>query len=308
MKTPKVTNNETGQIDLNKRATVLGAAGGLTALSAWHTPIINSVLTPAHAQTSQVISMRQFFGANLTPMAATGKTLSPFDLIVPVAHAQSEEMDSYTISVEEDGDDFMIDLLISSSEPGFDVAEILYNGVINGSSGGSLAVSDNPCDLMTGPIAATIDSVSDTEVVVNLTGTGETLTALAGTGVVPIPMCQETPIPSYFVGDEMLRSEIFTVLATAVDSSADSFSIEVLRSNVDGSEGIELNYTGTLDSSGAFGNLSLVAPCVEALDNIESTITSVDSMELVLVLASLELEITLPSGTGMVPGAVCSVR
>ena len=51
----EATENElTNVVDGTRRSALLGLASGATALSVWHKPVINAVVTPAHAQTTEV--------------------------------------------------------------------------------------------------------------------------------------------------------------------------------------------------------------------------------------------------------------
>lgn len=195
----QVSVDSTDKINLKRRVAILGAAGSATALSVWKTPIINAVITPAHAQTSDPTPNRVFFGANVVPGGIASVNLSPLDFIIPVANAGTDvQIRQYTVSIEENGDDLMVDLFEVLQVRGFDQAEILYSGVLSTISGGSLGVADNPCMLEASSIDATIASVTDTEVVINLTGRGESLTVPAGNGSVPTPMCVDTPLPTEF--------------------------------------------------------------------------------------------------------------
>ena len=74
----QVCVDSANKVDLKRRVAILGAAGSATALSAWKTPIIKAVLTPAHAKTSDPTPNRAFFGANVVPGGIASVNPSPF--------------------------------------------------------------------------------------------------------------------------------------------------------------------------------------------------------------------------------------
>ena len=108
-------NNEAPEQGLNtsRRRAVLGTLAGATAVTAWHKPVITSVILPAHAQTSPATMALTFFasGAIATPIMVKS---SPVDWLVPSAVASEVPITSeYSVSIQQtapETDNYQIDL------------------------------------------------------------------------------------------------------------------------------------------------------------------------------------------------------
>lgn len=72
-------------IDAGRRKTMIGAAVTGAALGAWHKPVIEAVILPAHAQTSTIES--DFFATVASASVVTSTTKVLLDVLVPPAHA-----------------------------------------------------------------------------------------------------------------------------------------------------------------------------------------------------------------------------
>lgn len=62
--------NEKTKAAMNRRRKLLMGIGSVSALGAWHKPVINSIITPAHAQTSGPVV--PIPAEDLCPMIVTG--------------------------------------------------------------------------------------------------------------------------------------------------------------------------------------------------------------------------------------------
>ena len=71
-----------------RRRVLLGSLGGAAAVSVWHTPVIKSVMLPAHAQTSLTLPKNFFRPGGGTPkLGFQPSKRSLLDVFIPAAHA-----------------------------------------------------------------------------------------------------------------------------------------------------------------------------------------------------------------------------
>ena len=143
----EATENElTNAVDGTRRSALLGLASGATALSVWHKPVINAVVTPAHAQTTEMEEEMEEDALGIDPgttfiflsddllqngdlPAKTEPNL--LDMFINTAHAGIVENSEGPIRVIRD-----IDFKVTYGGDGnFDI-EILFDG-------GSLKYSEN---------------------------------------------------------------------------------------------------------------------------------------------------------------------
>ncbi|MFW2440424.1 MAG: hypothetical protein ACN4GR_13770 [Arenicellales bacterium] len=191
--------------DKSRRKLLKSIAAGSGAVIAgkslpesWTRPVVDSVMLPAHAQTSPALPV-SFFGASVIPatLASLDNQSSPFDSLVPTAHAQGgpgpnrrfavqallQGVDSYAVSINN---------LAATIQGGGDVVR---SGTLNiDGTPSTLTVTDNPC-----PVAGARDftnsyirSVGDTEidvVITNVNGTEISLVVPVGGGSMPPLQC-----------------------------------------------------------------------------------------------------------------------
>lgn len=80
----KKLNNEIPH-NHNRRKLMVGTLAGASAAAVWHKPMLKSVLLPAHAQTSTIVT--DFFATNASVTVVSNQ--NPFlDLLVPSAYAR----------------------------------------------------------------------------------------------------------------------------------------------------------------------------------------------------------------------------
>ncbi|MEM7361065.1 MAG: hypothetical protein AAF431_18380 [Pseudomonadota bacterium] len=82
------TNKQLDQdtIDVKRRKTMIGAVATGAALGAWHKPVIEAVILPAHAQTS-ALADADFFATVASATEVTNTTNVILDALVSPAHA-----------------------------------------------------------------------------------------------------------------------------------------------------------------------------------------------------------------------------
>jgi len=202
------SSSNTG-LSSNKRRAALAVIGG-SSVAVWHKPLINSVILPAHAQTSNMVA-NSYFGTSL-PLATldSRSTSSPLDWLISSANAQVEvEPISVNISalvsrVGTTGEIFDLSVLVEGvvNESTEQFGSVLYTGQISNGTPGILNATDNPCEVSDITLAANIVSVSETELVINFPGEG-TLTIPEGTGTLSSTACSNPPPPplaqTYFI-------------------------------------------------------------------------------------------------------------
>ena len=209
-KNTKLQNDQ--QHNQNRRKLVLGSLGGAAAVGAWQTPVINAVFLPAHAQTSVVtpppppapVAGNAFFGA--APAVPLDDS-SIFDVFLSPAYAGAAAASSIPIS-----DDFTVQAVRIGTTDNFTVnvfeelkfddplaeftnIQVLFTGTVNEAAGGTLSVSTNPCMYTAADITAAIVSVSATSMNLSFTSRSTSFVLPVGEGMLPSPMCTQTPPP-----------------------------------------------------------------------------------------------------------------
>ena len=335
-------NKETGTpVNIQRRRAVLGAATGAT-LVAWHKPIVDTVLLPVHAQTSVVNAA--FFGANVAAGALVKTDRSLLDYLVPEAVAGATAVsENYTVSVmstNADNTSFAVGLFEDlGSTQGFDSAQVVYEGTVTTSGGGTLSPTENPCELEDiENISVEIADLSDDSITLNLTNRSQSLTVPEGDGTLPSAQCVGGPearvfskqnfggsgdstksnsildmvIPTANAGVVRFSTTTYTVSAEETAAGSNSFNITVLESVENPDSQIyslaESTFSGTVDGPGS-GTLSLQsAGCDDAPTNsINAEIVSVSDAELELRLINREVEDVLDPVSIMIDAPVCEL-
>jgi len=84
-------SNQNDNLNLNQKANkqrrklLMGSAAAGSALTVWHKPIIESMLIPAHAQTSDDVNDINFFASQASATQVVQNSNPVFDFIVPKA-------------------------------------------------------------------------------------------------------------------------------------------------------------------------------------------------------------------------------
>ena len=340
----------TEQPNTKRRMALLGGIGTAAAAAVWHKPLINSVLLPVHAQMSvadpvvvddpapvedPVADALVFFAAAaaINPIVQNNSIL---DVLFPVAHAGDVmEESSYQVSVEQTAggeDNYIISVFERVMQTEKNVGELLYSGMVSEASGGTLGISDNPCERDASPITVEINSINDMGVVLNFTDRGESVEIPSGTGSLPTPMCIDTGLPESFYNPEAPATggasgkfalldllvpqahagigpsgdDTFAVLATKIDE--DSYTVGLL--SVDRT----IFREGTIATDGSAGGvLRFVEDACDgeprAPRDIPATIDSVNDSEMVITIENRGgdmITMTLPAQDGMLM-ATCEV-
>ncbi len=79
-----------------RRKVIVGTIAGATAAAVWHKPLLQSVVLPAHAQTSATLS---FFATSATATLVSANN-PILDVLIPTAYAVSTSTDSSTLLFE----------------------------------------------------------------------------------------------------------------------------------------------------------------------------------------------------------------
>ncbi len=190
--------------------------GSLTGVAAvmWHKPLINTIVLPAHAQTSVVATALTFFGGGTaTPKGVSSSLLN---LLVPDAHATVrpvvETVMAFIVQNEVEGTDYTVSVLIDlgkSYSDKFEKTQLVFSGSLTLGAAAMLAVSEDPCDLANTvlggssvpPLSLTLNSVS--EELAEISYSSELFDAgdvriPAGSGALPMAMCVDVPLPKAF--------------------------------------------------------------------------------------------------------------
>ncbi len=261
-------------VNTNRRKTLVGAIGVAGVATVWKTPLINSVILPAHAQTSAATT--NFFGAAVSASPTVKIERSPLDLLMQPAYAGEIIPGEYTITVEQTtlgGDTFDIGVFERQNRRGFDTAEVVYRGQATTGAGGDLAVEGNPCELKVQPLAVEIGDVNADSIVLNFPERGQTVTVTAGDGILPMPMCVESIPGSFSLIDFNLDGDFYSM--TAVRQSTTVYTITFQYQNDD------FRWQGDLSVNGGDGNLGAQFDCAE-FGGVDARIDSVSSNQLVL--------------------------
>ena len=291
-------------VNAGRRKALASAAGVAGVAAVWQTPLINSVILPAHAQMSAVTN---FFGATVGASPTSLIERSPLDLLIQPAYAGQEFPEEYTISVVQTapgGDTFDIGVFERLEQKRFATAEVLYGGQATTGAGGNLAVDGNPCELEIGSLAVEVGDINADSIVLNFPDRAQTVTVPVGDGVLPMPMCVESNpnnfslidfdlnggastgethfspidlvVPPAFAGPQL--GSLFSM--TAVRKSATVFTI-TFQDQIN-----DLRWSGDISDDGTVGTLAFGFDCIEFGD-VNARIDSVTFNQLVL---SVELE------------------
>ncbi|MFT5136840.1 MAG: hypothetical protein ACI9XU_002261 [Arenicella sp.] len=300
-------------LNTGRRKTLLGAAAGASVI-AWHTPIINSIVLPAHAQTSGI--SRSFFGASVT-VSPLAKANSLLNFLIPEAVAgvilQSAEYAVAATPIGTDGAAFTISLFEDRGESKeYSVVQVVYSGDVSLASGGSLSPSENPCNLNLKNIAVEITSITEDAIRLNLTDRRQSLIVAAGEGKLPTPMCTDAPnalADSYFQSNE-LQMEMKTSAASNA-SAASNNPVGVLATRVGSTDNYDFKvaspggagfYEGTLNINGTLVSAENMI-CDE--DTISIRIVAIDEYEIELFIVQLDSSVLIPAGSGILIQPLC---
>jgi hypothetical protein len=339
-----VCKEKLGSVNAHRRTAVFGAIAGASATAVWHKPIIQSIVLPAHAQTSTTVT---FFAASavVTPITKSDWLL---DAVIPSAYAGVEPISSseFSAAIEQPVagvDSYEVSIFERILEGETNAGEVLYSGTASEASGGTIAVVDNPCMLEIGSIDASIDSVSMSEVTISLNNRGVSLTIPAGSGSLPMPMCVVAPLPAAFfnpaapavpIGDVSQHSilDLFISSAHAGDGPGpdDVFGVSAEKNDEESYTVSHLNVEGNVlrrgvlqvpaDPSGVSGpgpdgSLDFITNACDDLKDggpasITARILSVDNAEMVIQIetrSSDRIDLVLPEGAGMLE-PICTPR
>lgn len=315
-------------LDNSKRKIVLGAAAG-TAAAIWHKPLVEAVLLPAHAQTSDpVVSV--FFAASAT-VVPVAKLDSPLDFLIPAAHATvAMTTYEYAASIEQsapNSDTYAITLFERTLADSANAGEVLYSGNVNASAGGNLSVVDDPCGLNPEALQINIVRISESEAELSIPNRSVQLIVPAGQGTVPSPVCVDTGLPASFYnpaasafGDVTKSSWLDAIIPTAMadgPSTGDTIAVLATKMNEEqyrvGMLSIDRTTLreGTLLVDGTTGSLVRVSStCPEpgkGSSPIDAAVVSVDDMTMVVNvrLGGSMVPVTLPVGEGMLTTETC---
>ncbi|MGH1540253.1 MAG: hypothetical protein ACRBHB_07510 [Arenicella sp.] len=157
MTTEKTTNQ-------SRRKILTGSAiAGVSAAAIWHKPILQSVVLPAHAQTSVVSPAlpASFFGANVTAQVVDNhEPFSPLDLFIGPVHAgRPTRIPSFNLQATLVGTDSYAITLINQN------LTTIRQGTLNVDGTPGLLTTTETCPQSEGgdfDIPATIQEVGDT--------------------------------------------------------------------------------------------------------------------------------------------------
>lgn len=181
--------HEKSSVNRHRRGLVLGVAGGVTAATVWKKPIINSVVLPAHAQTSMMVT--SFGGTGLSDSGITrrasqhkGILANLVEKAIPAANAQA--MGTFYACASVDGGTATVSVAgLNNDSVAEGFALVIRRGTLplpapmgSGGAGEIVAAGADvsPCAgrRATEPRQARITSISETELVVEiLTDCGE---------------------------------------------------------------------------------------------------------------------------------------
>lgn len=311
-----------GKTNLNRRHMV-GALTGVAA-AVWHKPMINSVILPAHAQTS---GATQFFSASATasPIVQNNSLLNS---LVGPAHAVSIQSPSeYAVKITQTSpgaNAYVVDLFERKFEGEVNVGEVSFSGSAAIGASASLGLVDNPCELPSGSLAIELVSLNNAEAVINLSDSNEQLVVPSGVGSLPMAMCVDNGLPSSFFlenaggGDFAENSIMNALIPTAHAGGVDpdtGFGLSAAKINETAYRVTFLNRQrnllrdGELQVAGNVGSLQFLSNACSgsggnAGNPIAASIVSVNSssMTLELDLDGSLVEFMLPAdGGSLVP-------
>jgi hypothetical protein len=220
--------------------------GSLTGVAAvmWHKPLINTIVLPAHAQTSVVATALTFFGGGTaTPKGVSSSLLN---LLVPEAHATVrpvvETVMASIVQNEVEGTDYTVSVLIDlgkSYGDKFEKTQLVFSGSLTLGVAAMLAVSEDPCDLANTvlgrsvpPLSLTLNSVS--EELAEISYSSDLFEAAgvsipAGSGALPMAMCVDVPLPKAFASFDFNGPD---PLAMMINNSFEGLAQSVLNTIV----------------------------------------------------------------------------
>ena len=146
-----------------QRRTILGALTGIGALAVWHKPIIDSVVLPAHAQTS--VFTGQYIDNNVSTTIITNSSNNSLmdnivSLVVPNAHAGHETPEGGHVVV--DISELTFDaFVITEDAMGGDQQFAAIGGTVDGAAlrldiiGGDVCIDTNYVELSVLAVDAT---------------------------------------------------------------------------------------------------------------------------------------------------------
>lgn len=212
-------------LKIGRRRLLAGGATGV-ALAAWHKPLIESVLLPAHAQTSDVSPIVfSVAGVNGGPIVSQQNSI--LNLLIPLAYAgdlqEQGPTAEFTIRAEDTSGDltnFSVGLFTRVvGLEGFDKVETVHEGEVSVASGGELTPTQVPCDaLETADIDVEIVTAESGLFSLRLLGLDLVLDAPPVDIPLPVAECVATPIEDF--GDFASFSEPpeGTIMGTLLDA------------------------------------------------------------------------------------------
>lgn len=218
-KTPTKIGSKGSAKTNNSRRKLLIGGGVVASAAAWQTPVLKSVILPAHAQMS--MAEANFFGS--ASVANVGKNHSPLDYLISPAYAggETEGMIEYTVVIARVGEPgTMYDIGVHTRSPGFELElssiellEFVFRDTIGIGTQEFLPIEENPCMVRTKGLP--VEIVSDNGDSIDILLPGELpLNVPQAEGSLPIAQCVIAAASSYFTES---ASEIFQ--ETSLDSS-----------------------------------------------------------------------------------------
>lgn len=186
--------------NLTRRKALIGGTAGVAAATAWHTPILNSVVLPAHAQTSTA----NFFSST----TLITQNSSPWDLLLPTANAGegSGLGVEYTVAVSRVGEPGgLYEVGVHSRTSGipmesqiYETIEVVYKGVVSLGATDTLDVDQNPCTVKLRSFEVEVEADNGDSLDIMLVGPGLSLNVPQGEGMLPDAACVFAIADSYF--------------------------------------------------------------------------------------------------------------
>jgi hypothetical protein len=301
--------NPNNQPNLVRRKALIGGTAGVAAATAWHTPILKSVVLPAHAQMS-VASPAAFFGSVSTALVV--KNSSPWDLLVQPANAGVEPISEtvYTVVIArlgEPGGMYEVGVHARTSsvldqDDVFEAVEVVYKGTVTLGAGKALEVDQNPCLIKLQSFVVEVDADNGDSIDVSFVGL--TLNVPQAEGSLPDAECVFAIADNYYTpsaqeaGDQANRSKLeFSPLdllvspAHADQELSDGFAVERVGSTLNVTH---RNYDGNVSRYGSMsifsgeGTLAQLAnPCGirnGLVKSIDMELESINATQMVLTL------------------------
>lgn len=303
------------KLNLTRRKALIGGTVGVATVTAWHKPMLDAVLLPAHAQTSIAeVAEAGFFGSAST--SSNVMNSSPWDILLEPAYAGNapDVGTVFTVVVARVGEPGgMYEVGVHTKRSGvegqndiYESIEVVYNGTLSLGEAGNLDVDQNPCSVKLRNFEVEVEADNGDSIDITFVGSGLMLNVPQAEGTLPDAMCVFAIADEYFDADSEgvsgsasnltkpsfspldlfiepanagMDQELSAVLGISAERDGTNFIVTL------SDERASLLRRGTISAFGGSSELSVIDnPCDEEFELVTAFIRSADAIEMEIVI------------------------